>query len=142
MMPESRNPVLRETAHILIPLILIYALYILFHGEVAPGGGFQAGTVFSVGLILYSLIYGTQKLHRILSLQTAEALSCGGLLLYVCVGLAGFLFGGGFLDYGVLLPSALAGQHIGIFLIELGVAVTITGTVTLIYSALAEWSGD
>lgn len=140
MMPESHNPVLRETAHILIPLILIYALYILFHGEVAPGGGFQAGTVFSVGLILYSLIYGTEKLHRILSLRTAEILSCGGLLLYIGVGLTSFLLGKEFLNYSVLLPSMLAGQHVGIVLIELGVAVTITGTVTLIYSALADWN--
>ena len=142
MMPESHNPVLRETAHILIPLILIYALYILFHGEVAPGGGFQAGTGFAVGLILYSLIYGTKKLHHIVSLRTAELLSCWGLLLYLGVGLAGLLLGGGFLDYGVLLPSATAGQHVGIVLIELGVAVTIIGTVTVIYSALDDWVED
>ena len=140
MMPESHNPVLRETAHILIPLILIYALYVLFHGEVAPGGGFQAGTVFAVGLVLYSLIYGAEKLHRIVSVRAAEFLAGGGLFLYTCVGLAGLFLGGNFLDYSVLLPSVKAGQQLGIILIELGVALTITGTVTLVYSALTDWN--
>lgn len=132
------NSVLRETAHVLIPLILLYGLYILFHGEVAPGGGFQAGTVFSVGLMLYSLIYGANRLHRVVSLAAAEVLSCLGLLLYAGVGLACMFMGGRFLEYGVLLPQSAAGQRLGIVLIEVGVAVTIVGTVTMIYSVLSE----
>ena len=142
MMLDFKSPVLRETAHILIPLILFYALYILFHGEVAPGGGFQAGTVFSTGLILYSLIYGMEKMHRVISPAVAEYLSCFGLLLYAGVGVASMFLGGHFLDYSVLLPSAQAGQQLGIVLIETGVAVTIVGTVMMIYAAMNEQVDD
>ena len=139
MIIDTGNAVLRETAHILIPLIAFYALYILFHGEVAPGGGFQAGTVFSVALILYALIYGIKNLHRIISLHTAEILSSAGLLLFAGVGVVCMLLGGDFLDYGVLLPDSKAGQQLGITLVETGVALTIVGTVTMIYSTLNEW---
>lgn len=133
------NVVLRETAHILIPLILLYGLYVLFHGELAPGGGFQAGVVFSVGLMLFALIYGTEKLHRVISPPTAEFLAAFGLLLYAGVGVACMAAGGDFLDYDVLLPSPAAGQHLGIVLIEVGVAVTIIGVVTMVYSVLSGW---
>ena len=132
------NPVLRETAHVLVPLILLYALYVQFHGDFGPGGGFQAGIIFAVGVIVYALIYGRGRLKRILSRRTAERLACLGVLLYVGTGLAAMAMGGAFLDYDVLAREPLAGQHIGILLVELGVGVTIVGVVVTVFHLFIE----
>ena len=43
----KKNPILRETSHLLIPAILLFALYVQFHGDYGPGGGFQAGVIFA-----------------------------------------------------------------------------------------------
>ncbi len=135
----KHNPVLRETAHVIVPLVFLYALYVQFHGDFGPGGGFQAGVIFSVGAVIYALIYGSERLHRVISRRTAEVLACLGVLLYVGTGLAAMVAGGSFLDYNALAESPLAGQHIGIFLVELGVGVTIVGVViTLFYLFTAE----
>ena len=134
----SKNPILRETAHTLAPTTLLYALYVQFHGDYGPGGGFQAGVIFSVGLILYALTYGVDKARAVLSRRTAEALAAAGLLLYALTGVAGIVRGGAFLDYALLAATPLSGQHVGIFAIELGVGVTIVGVVMLIFYLLMD----
>ena len=52
-MSVRKNPILLETSHLLIPAILLFALYVQFHGDYGPGGGFQAGVIFASGIILY-----------------------------------------------------------------------------------------
>ena len=56
----SHIVVLRVVAKLLIPVILLFALYVQFHGDFGPGGGFQAGVIFGSGFILYALIFGTE----------------------------------------------------------------------------------
>ena len=134
----TKNPILRETAHTLVPTTLLYALYVQFHGDYGPGGGFQAGVIFAVGLILYALTYGVDKARVVLSQRTAEVLAAAGVLLYAATGVAGIVRGGAFLDYAALAEAPLAGQHLGIFAIELGVGVTIVGVITLIFYLLMD----
>lgn len=132
------NPVLRETAHVLVPLVLLYALYVQFHGDFGPGGGFQGGVIFSVGIIIYALIYGRERLQRVFSRRAAEVIACLGVLLYAGVGVAAMALGGEFLDYDALAENPLAGQHAGIFLVELGVGVTIVGVVVTVFYLFTE----
>ena len=129
----KNNPVLRETAHVIVPLILLYALYVQFHGDFGPGGGFQAGVIFSTGMIIYALIYGNERLRRVISQRSAEILACFGVLLYGGTGVATMIRGGAFLDYHTLASDSLAGQHAGIFLVELGVGITIVGVVVTVF---------
>jgi multicomponent Na+:H+ antiporter subunit B len=49
---------------LVIPFILIFALYVQFHGDFGPGGGFQAGVIFGAGVILYALIFGLEGARR------------------------------------------------------------------------------
>ncbi len=133
----KHNPVLRETARIIVPLILLFGLYVQFHGDFGPGGGFQAGVIFSAGVIIYALIYGGGRLRRIISRRTAEVLACIGVLLYIGTGLAAMIAGGAFLDYNALAENPIAGQHAGIFLVELGVGVTIVGVVVTVFYLFA-----
>ena len=137
-----RNPVLRETAHVVVPLVLLYALYVQFHGEYGPGGGFQAGVIFAAGLIIHALVYGGERLRRVISVRTAEMLACFGVLLYAGTGLAAMASGGSFLDYSALADNPVAGQHAGIFLVELGVGITIVGVVVTTFYLFTEKRGD
>ena len=113
--------VLRVIAKLLIPLILIFALYVQFHGDYGPGGGFQAGVIFASGFILYSLIFGVENARSVISFNLLRFVSASGLLLYIGVGIAALISGGNFLDYNVLLADPVHGQHLGILVIEFGV---------------------
>lgn len=121
--------VLRVIAKIIIPLILVFALYVQFHGDYGPGGGFQAGVIFASAFILYGLLYGTTNVRKVVSPGFIRITAALGILLYVGVGIAGILLGGHFLDYNVFADSAVTGQHTGIVLIELGVGVTVASVM-------------
>ena len=89
----------------LMPFILLFALYVLFHGDYGPGGGFQAGVIFAPGFVLYGLVFGLDKAQRVVPRAALWVLIPLGLLLYVGVGVATMLLGGAFLDYDVLSPA-------------------------------------
>jgi len=127
--------ILRIAAKILVGPILLFALYVQFHGDYGPGGGFQAGVIFAAGIILYALVFGLDRARA--AIPTSIVTWCGtlGVLIFAGVGVAGMFMGGNFLDYGVLLYDAEHAQHIGILLVEAGVLVTVFGVmVTLFYS--------
>ena len=125
--------VLRVIAKLLIPLILIFALYVQFHGDYGPGGGFQAGVIFASGFILYSLIFGIENARSVISFNLLRVLSASGLLLYIGVGIAALMSGGNFLDYNVLVSDSLSGQHLGILVIEFGVGMTVAAVMTMTF---------
>ena len=132
-----KNPILRETSHLLIPAILLFGLYVQFHGDYGPGGGFQAGVIFASGFILYSLLHGTRRAEKILSLNVTKVFAAIGLILYAGVGLLGILLGGNYLDYNVLANEPTHGQHWGIFFIELGVGITVAMVILSLFYAFA-----
>ena len=124
---------LRVVAKLLIPMILIFALYVQFHGDYGPGGGFQAGVIFAAAFILYSLIFGIENARSVISFNLLRIVSALGLLLYLGVGISALIFGGNFLDYNVLASNPLSGQHIGILLIELGVGLTVAAVMMMTF---------
>ncbi len=139
----SDNGILRVVARFLIPLIMLFGLYIQFHGEYSPGGGFQAGVVFAAGWILFALIYGLENALKVISQRAMYVLAAAGVLLYAGVGLLGVLMGGRYLDFYPLLDSPHAAQQFGIITVEFGVGVTVATVVMLIYTMFArrksEW---
>lgn len=137
-----RKPVLRVTTKLLIPFILLFALYVQFHGDFGPGGGFQAGVIFGAGFILYALIFGVDNARRVVPAWAGRWLLALGVLLYAGVGVAGMLLGGRFLNYSVLAQEATSGQHLGILLIELGVGITVAAAMTTIFLTFAGRRGD
>ncbi len=134
--------VLRVIAKLLMPLILLFALYVQFHGDYGPGGGFQAGVIFAAGFILYALVFGIDTARRVAPLRLMRQLAAGGLLLYALVGVAGLLRGGNYLEYGVLSEDAVAGQHLGIIIIELGVGITVASVMIGLFYAFAGYAPD
>ena len=136
--PHRRNAVLRVSLRPLIPFIMLFALYVQFHGDYGPGGGFQAGVMFAAAFVLYVLLYGEQRARKILRPRVMEALVAGGVLLYGMVGIVSILKGGNFLDYNVLAHTAVHGQHRGIFWVELGVGITVTAVMATIFMTFVD----
>ena len=130
---NSREVIIKIVSKKLIPLILLFALYVQFHGDFGPGGGFQAGAIFSAGLILYSLVFGFDKLVSAVSPRVLELISVTGVLLYIGVGFLCMVLGGEFLNYSVLADTQVAGQHLGILLVEFGVFLTVFSVLLLIF---------
>lgn len=120
-----------------IPFILLFALYVQFHGEHGPGGGFQAGALLAAGMVLFALLEGEGEGLVVLPARVLGFLIAGGALLYGAVGAVAMALGGNFLDYSVLAADAVHGQHLGIFVIELGVGMTVTGVLLSIFHAFA-----
>ena len=123
----------RIVTKLIIPLILLFGLYVQFHGDFTAGGGFQAGVIFAAGFILYNIIFGIKVGQSILSINMTKNLMAAGLLLYVFVGFLGILLGGNFLDYNSLSSNSVQGQLTGVFLIELGVGLTVSNVMILIF---------
>jgi multicomponent Na+:H+ antiporter subunit B len=159
-----RNPIVREVADFTLPAILLVALYIQFHGEYSPGGGFQAGVVFGAGVWLYALVHGLGRTQRIIPPPVVRTGVSVGLLLYVGVGFATLLLGGEFLNYDVLGGGhgdgvahagdggaghdgghgdahGQHGQHLGILLIELGVGITVASVMVTVFYGFAARRG-
>jgi multicomponent Na+:H+ antiporter subunit B len=134
----QHHQILRVVTKFNLPLILLFALYVQFHGDFGPGGGFQAGVIFGAGLILYTLVFGLENGARVAPPTVLRFLSLAGVLLYGGTGVANLMLGGNFLDYDSLVPMhPTHGQHYGILLVELGVGVTVSSTMVLIFFALA-----
>ena len=133
----KHNLILRVIAKLLIPIIVLFALYVQFHGDFGPGGGFQAGVIFSVAFILYALVYGYETAERVMPESVLRVLASLGVLIYAGTGIATLLLGGNFLDYNVLARVPVAGQHVGILVVELGVGVTVSSVMLLIFFSFA-----
>ncbi len=132
--PRQRHRVLQVVTKLVIPFVLMFGLYVQFHGDFGPGGGFQAGVIFASAFILHGLIFGLRRTRAVLSPTTLRFLMASGVLLYAGTGLVTMLLGGDLLDYNVLAHDPLHGQHWGIFAVELGVGITVTAVmVTMFY---------
>lgn len=134
--------ILRVIAKLLMPFILVFALYVQFHGELGPGGGFQAGVITAAAIVFYAVIFGLPAARRLLPDAIVESMVAAGVLLYAGVGLAGLLLGGNYLDYFVLDPDPVHGQERGIFWVEAGVAITVSGVMLKVFYMFAGRARD
>ena len=127
----------RVMAKLFIPLILLFALYVQFHGDFGPGGGFQAGVIFGAAFVLYVLIFGLDEAQKVIPPALVEVLIALGVLIYAGTGVVSLLKGGNYLDYGVLEHDPVHGQHLGILIVELGVGITVAAAMIAIFFSFA-----
>lgn len=132
------HTILRVVSKLLLPYVLLFALYVQFHGDYGPGGGFQAGVIFAAGFVLYGLIFGLTAVRRVAPARMVELVIATGVLVYAGTGVVAMLMGGNFLDYDALYPAhPSTGQHYGILVVELGVGMTVAAVMIAIYSTFA-----
>ena len=132
-----RKVVLRVVSKFLIPPILLFALYVQFHGDFGPGGGFQAGVIFAVAIMLYSLIFGLKAAMTAFPPVWARVGAAMGVAIYGLVGVICMLNGGRFLDYDYIFGPP-SGEHVGhhnwpqitgIICVEVGVVVAVAAVM-------------
>ncbi|MBL8658493.1 MAG: Na(+)/H(+) antiporter subunit B [Rhodospirillales bacterium] len=133
----NRFAILRVVAKLLIPAIMLFALYVQFHGDFGPGGGFQAGVIFASAFILYALLFGVVTARKVAPPRLINTTLALGVLVYAGTGFAALLRGGQYLDYSVLAHDAVHGQHLGISLIEFGVFMTVSSAMITIFFVFA-----
>lgn len=134
----QHHQVLRVVTKFNLPMILLFGLYVQFHGDFGPGGGFQAGVLVGAALILYTLVFGLESAERVAPPAVLRGVAAAGVLLYTGVGVVNMLLGAEFLDYSSFTPAHPShGEHYGILAIELGVGLTVSTSMALIFFAFA-----
>lgn len=135
----SQQTLIRVIAKMTIPFILAFGCYVILHGELGPGGGFQGGVILAAAFILYGVVFGADELRRRIPPPIIDACMALGALMYASVGLACVLRGGTFLDYGMLKPHhAGDGEALGMTLVEFGVGLTVCSVMVTIYLMISE----
>jgi multicomponent Na+:H+ antiporter subunit B len=135
----SLDLILRVGTKLVLPFILLFALYVQFHGDYGPGGGFQAGVIAAAMVILVTITFGLQAAKRIAPQGVVQVMVPLGVLIYAGVGIVALAAGQNFLDYSVLSPANPAkGRELGILLVEAGVFVTVSGTMIALFYAFVE----
>ena len=133
-----RSIVLERAGVLLVPPILVVAVYLLFVGHNAPGGGFVGGLTAGLAIALASAAEGSNGIRRTTRVAPTTLLGVG-LALAGITGGAGWILGAGFLDAGALtadlpvlgeikLTSALA--------FDVGVFCVVSGMVAMVLEAL------
>lgn len=130
----AQQSLIRLIAKMLLPFIFVFGLYVILHGEVGPGGGFQGGVILAAGFILYGLVFGAAKLRERVPPMLFDVGMALGALIYSGTGLACMFYGGTFLDYGMLQAThAGDGEALGMTLVEYGVGITVCSVMVQIY---------
>lgn len=117
--------VIQTVARVLMPFLQLFGLYIIVHGPVSPGGGFQGGVIVGASIILLALSYDLSSAEDRASHKVRIIMDSTGALLFAGMGLLCLLAGGVFLEYGVIpLPMAMAEVR-GLMILLVGVAIGI-----------------
>ena len=127
--------ILKIVTKVLFAPIILFALYVQFHGDYGPGGGFQAGVIFAVAFILHAFCFGLDETKKALPQNVLIVIMAAGVLLYAGTGVATMMLGANFLGYDAIDPESThhAGQHYGILLVEFGVGLTVASTMLTIF---------
>ena len=131
------DAILRVAAKFVLPFILVFGLYVLFHADFGPGGGFQAGVIIAAAVFLHAIIFGLGQTMRIVPPIVVEIMIPLGVLVFAGVGVAAMMTGANFLDYSHLAHDQIHGQEWGVFLVEVGVLITVSGTMITVFYAVA-----
>ena len=130
--------ILRIVTKLLVGTIFLFALYVQFHGDYSPGGGFQAGVIMAAGFIVYGTVFTLEKVKAVFPPWLVHKVLALGVLIYSGTGIYSLFQGYGFLDYAAIdSHHPVHGQHLGILIVELGVGITVTGVMVAVYYAFA-----
>ncbi len=130
----AENIIRREVTRILVPFIQLFGLYVIFHGDSSPGGGFQGGVIIGASFILYAIIFGREAARKRIGQGASDIFNSMGVLIYAAVGVACLYFGGMYLQYNVLpFGEPHFASHIGVLLIEIGVGITVAAVMVTIF---------
>lgn len=132
--PAGENIVTKAIARMMVPFIQLFGLYVIAHGELGPGGGFQGGVILGASIILYVIAFDINEGRKRISQKLSDLLSSTGVLIYGGIGLLCVLAGGAYLQYDKLpLSSPKLASHLGIYGVEIGVGITVAAVMITIF---------
>ncbi len=135
----SDQAILRVAAKLMAPFILVFGLYVIFHGDISPGGGFQGGVIVASAFILYGLVWGGAQMRRVIPRRVSDALLAFGVLLFAGTGTFSLLAGFRFLDHTPLKPGDPgSAEVIGMTMVEYGVGFTVSMVMITIFNEISE----
>ncbi|MCL0103778.1 sodium:proton antiporter [Dehalococcoidia bacterium] len=117
--------VIKTIARVLVPFLQLFGLYIIVHGPVSPGGGFQGGVIVGASMILLALSYDLSSAETKVSHKVRIAMDSTGALLFAGIGLLCLLAGGVFLEYGIIPLPMVPAEVRGLMILLVGVAIGI-----------------
>jgi multicomponent Na+:H+ antiporter subunit B len=128
----TKNNIIAKTiTKIISPIIIFYGLYVLINGEESPGGGFQAGAILATYFILLDMVGIIESTKDIIN--KILFYSSFGILIYLLAGFIPMFLGFNFLNYNNIFYNPTDGQHIYIFCIEIGIAITVSCVLFFLY---------
>ncbi len=144
--------VIRTVSRLLIPFIQLFALYVIAHGDISPGGGFQGGVIIGASVILYVISFGMEDGRRRVSESISDFMNSAGVFLFAGIGVLCILAGGAYLEYTAFAGKAAHGEHaehalhlashLGIYGIEIGVGITVAAVMMTIFFETARHEDD
>lgn len=142
---QGADIILRTAARLLVPVMQIFALYVVAHGHHSPGGGFQGGVILGASFILLAIAYDLKFVLRRFKETTTLFFSAVGVIIYAGIGTLCLVFGRNFLAYAawakVLGISEVEAHSHGMLGVEIGVAITVMAIMFSLYTNLAS-GGD
>lgn len=140
MIRDSDDLIVKTLARLLMPFIVVYALYVVMHGHYSPGGGFQGGVILAASFVLLVITHGLEQTKKRMSEKLAGAISSIGVFIYGGIGALCLILGGNYLDYGKLSNflgvSPAKARSLGILGVEIGVALAVMGAMCTIFFAI------
>jgi len=141
MIQISDDIIIKTLARVLVPFILLYALYVIMHGHHSPGGGFQGGVILGASLVLLVITHGLKDTQKRISEKSVAIFSSLGVLIYAGIGVLCVILLGNFLDYSKLailfnVPLAQA-RSLGILGVEIGVGLAVMAVMFSIFCNIA-----
>jgi multicomponent Na+:H+ antiporter subunit B len=140
MTRDSDDVIVKTLARLLIPFIVVYALYVVMHGHYSPGGGFQGGVILAAGFVLLGISHGFEQTWKRMSEKRAVVIGSIGVFIYAGIGVLCLILGGNYLDYSklskILHVTPAEARSLGILGIEIGVALAVMAVMCVIFFAI------
>ena len=137
MTRDSQDVIVKTLARLLVPFIVIYALYVVMHGHHSPGGGFQGGVILAASFVLLAISHGLEQTKKRMSEKLAGVISSIGVFIYAGIGALCLILGGNYLDYGklskILRVTPTEARSLGILGVEIGVALAVMAVMFTIF---------
>jgi len=139
MIARYKNVIVNIASRVMVPFMMLFSLYALFHGHSSPGGGFQGGSIMAAAVMLLRLSLGKERSSRKFPVKLAPIMGTIGVMIYAGTGIYAMIGGGNFLDYAAMpLPLLSPSDHRywGILFIEIGVFLGVAGIMVTIFDCL------
>ena len=132
--------IVKRTFAVLTPFVFLFSIYIITHGHISPGGGFQGGVILASISIIFIIIYGSAFDYKMISPKTKTLLETGGALTFIFIGFLGILIEGIFLDNINILNSEVGSLFSAgsIPIVNIGIGLKVGAGLAIIFYSMIQ----